>query len=270
MTVEPPIRTTIAGAAGRMGRILIRLTDQDDQLTLAGALEQQGSEFLGRPVSDVADTESSVRITDKIEDKLESTEVLVDFTRPDATETFLKLARETHTRLVIGTTGLDNRQTELLKAVAQEVAVVKAPNMSVGINLLVKLVEEATRTLGNSFDAEVLEMHHRGKTDAPSGTAYLLAEAVAGTRRQSLEDVKTIGREGFTGERSEEEIGIASIRGGDVVGDHTVILAGEGERVELTHRASSRETFGNGAVRAVKFVAEQASGLYTMEEVLDL
>jgi 4-hydroxy-tetrahydrodipicolinate reductase len=270
MSSNEPINVTITGAAGRMGKTLVRLTEEDDRLHLQGALEHPEADAIDTPVSEVIGVDSEVTITDRVQPTFSKSDVVIDFTRPDATEEFLRTARKTGTRLVIGTTGLDDQQEELLQEVAESIAVVKAPNMSVGVNLLAQLVREATDVLGKEFDAEIMEMHHRHKEDAPSGTAMLLAEAIADVRDVDLESAKQIGREGFIGERTMEEIGIVSLRGGDVVGDHTVTLAGEGERIELTHKASSRETFARGGLRAAKYVNGKSDGLFSMKDVLGL
>lgn len=264
------LRTTITGAAGRMGRTLLELTAADPNLELVGAIEREGNDAIGVDVSAFSDAETDVKLSDDAHGAFEKSDVVVDFTRPDATEQFLEVASETNTSMVIGTTGLNDEQTGKLESVSQEIPIVKAPNMSVGINLLANLVAEATETLGEDFDTEVLEMHHRHKEDAPSGTANMLAETIADVRDLDLENVRADGRKGFVGERSPEEIGIAALRGGDVVGDHTVILAGEGERIELTHKASSRETFARGALRAAKFLQDQDPDLYSMKDVLNL
>lgn len=270
MSNDDSLKVTISGAAGRMGRTLVALTDEDEELELDGALEHEGHETVGVSVSSFTDADSDLAVSDDPANVLETTDVVVDFTHPDATERFLGLAEKTDTSLVIGTTGLNDEQTDLLESVAATVPVVKAPNMSVGVNLLANLVAEATETLGEGFDAEVLEMHHRHKEDAPSGTANMLAQTIADTRDLVLDEVRVDGRKGFVGERTSEEIGIAALRGGDVVGDHTVILAGEGERIELTHKASSRETFARGALRAAKFLRDQQPDLYSMKDVLGL
>jgi 4-hydroxy-tetrahydrodipicolinate reductase len=270
MSSNEPISVSVTGAAGRMGQTLVSLTIEDDRLKLQGALEHPDSSAVGRSVSEVVGVDSDLTITDGVEPIFSESDVVIDFTRPEATEEFLRTAQKTETRLVIGTTGLDDQQEFLLQDVADNVAVVKAPNMSVGVNLLADLVGEATEVLGEGFDAEIMEMHHRHKEDAPSGTAMLLAEAIADVRDLDLDSAKQIGREGFIGERTRDEIGIVSLRGGDVVGDHTVTLAGEGERVELTHKASSRETFARGALRAVKFVKGKPDGLFSMKDVLGL
>lgn len=267
-TSKQPI--VISGAAGRMGKTLLKLVAEDDALELAGALEHGDSPHVDEPADELVDGAGDVTVSDSPEAVLSDEVTLIDFTRPPATREFLTLARERGTRMVIGTTGFTDEDLELIRATGEETSVVKAPNMSVGINLLAELVAEATRVLGEGFDAEVLEMHHRHKEDAPSGTANMLAETIAAVRDQDLDEVRTDGREGFVGERPADEIGIAALRGGDVVGDHTVMLAGEGERIELTHRASSRETFGRGALRAAKFLADRETGLYGMKDVLGL
>jgi 4-hydroxy-tetrahydrodipicolinate reductase len=270
MSNENSLKITITGAHGRMGRALLETTVDDPELQLVGALEREEHDGLGLDVSTLIDGKTDVTISDDPSSVFEQTDVVVDFTHPDATEQFLERARETNTSMVIGTTGLDDEQTRRLESTAGDVPIVKAPNMSVGINLLANLVAEATETLGEDFDAEILEMHHRHKEDAPSGTANMLAETIADVRDLDLENVREDGRKGFVGERSSDEIGIAALRGGDVVGDHTVILAGEGERLELTHKASSRETFARGALRAAKFLENQEPGLYSMKDVLGL
>lgn len=261
----------VAGAAGRMGRTLLSLIADEPELNLVGALEQSSSSRLGQPVRELhKDLPEDVVVTDEPRSVLEDGRVLIDFTRPEGTRTFLKAARDRGGALVIGTTGFSAEDESLLERVSEEVPIVRAPNMSVGINLLADMVRTATRCLGDDVDVEVTEMHHRHKEDAPSGTARMLARQVARARRQDLDDVKKIGREGFEGERPKDEIGISSLRGGDVVGDHTVIFAAEGERIEFTHRASSRETFGRGALRAARFVVRHDRGLFTMKDVLGL
>ncbi len=266
-----PVEVVVAGAAGRMGTILLRRVVEDPDLRLVGALEHPESEVVGQPVQNLVESgPSDITVKTELEEVVGEGRVLVDFTRPEATRTFLEVAGRTGTKLVIGTTGLEAEDHRLIEHVSEETAVVRAPNFSVGINLLLNLVQEATRTLGDGFDVEVLEMHHRFKEDAPSGTAKMLAEKVARTRHQELEEVQKIGRQGFEGERDPGEIGVSSLRGGDVVGDHTVVFAGMGERLELTHRASSRETFAAGALRSVKFLRGRNRGLYSMADVLGL
>jgi len=265
------IPVVIAGCNGRMGQTLLRMVSESDDFTLAGALEHDESPVLGAPASKVEEhaPESVVVQSDPVA-VFDSDRVVIDFTRPEATREFLNEARKTESKLVIGTTGLTDDDFRLLEEVSEQTSIVQAPNMSVGINLLLDLIDQTTKCLGDDFDVEILEMHHRYKEDAPSGTANLLADRVARSRHDRLEDVKKIGREGFEGERSPEEIGISSLRGGDVVGDHTVMFAGEGERIELTHKASSRQTFARGALRAARFLQGESRGLFSMKEVLGL
>ncbi len=268
---EETVDVVLAGVGGRMGRTLLELVGAEEEFRLVGALERAGADAVGRALSDVAEgAPADVTVQADPARVLAEGRVLIDFTRPEATRTFLEAARGTGARLVIGTTGLSEEDHQLLEAIAEQTALVQAPNMSVGVNLLLSLVEETTRTLGEAFDVEILEMHHRHKEDAPSGTASLLADRVAAVRHQDAEDVTRIGREGFVGERPRDEIGLASLRGGDVVGDHSVIFAGAGERLELTHRASSRETFARGALRAARFVHGRTAGRYNMRDVLGL
>jgi 4-hydroxy-tetrahydrodipicolinate reductase len=261
----------IAGCGGRMGQTLLDVIAGDENLNLTGALEHEESPLIGQPVTEVEDNlDSDVTIQAEPDQVMDGHSILVDFTRPEATREFLEAARNHQAKLVIGTTGLTEEDHRLLEDVSEQTAIVRAPNMSVGINLLLDIVDQTTRCLGDDFDVEITEMHHRHKEDAPSGTANLLAERVAKSRHEDLDDVKKIGREGFEGERDPDEIGISSLRGGDVVGDHTVIFAGEGERIELTHKASSRKTFARGALRAAHFLRSRERGLFSMKEVLGL
>ncbi|MFB6356349.1 MAG: 4-hydroxy-tetrahydrodipicolinate reductase [bacterium] len=266
-----PMEVIVAGAGGRMGSTLLSLLPDRENLELVGALEYEGSELVGEPVQEIEESISpKLTIQSNPESVANKGAVLIDFTRPDATSRFLDIAANHEVKMVIGTTGLSDDDHNKIEQTSEQTAIVQAPNMSVGINLLIDIVKEATRCLGEDFDAEVLEMHHRHKEDAPSGTARLLADKIARTRKQSLEDVETTGREGFVGERSSDEIGVMALRGGDVVGDHTVMFAGEGERIELTHRASSRQTFARGALRAARFLRHHDRGLFSMKEVLGL
>lgn len=255
-----------------MGGQLLRQVVTASDLQLVGAVEAPGHELVGSPVSNLLDDqpETDFEIVDDSAEVLQDGRVLIDFTRPAGTRSFLDAAHEKGGSLVIGTTGLEEEDLNLIEQVSEQVPIVRAPNMSVGINLLTSLVREATACLGEEFDVEITETHHRHKEDAPSGTARLLAKQVARERRLELDEAETIGREGFVGERSYDEIGIHSLRGGDVVGDHTVLFAGEGERVELTHKASSRETFARGALRAARFLDRHDRGLFSMKDVLGL
>ncbi len=261
----------ISGAAGRMGRTLLQIIGESSNLRLAGALEKSDSKQIGEPVSSVVGSlETKLELSSAPETVLSEEKILIDFTRPEATEKLVETAHQTHTPAVIGTTGLSSEIEQKIETLSQDVPVVKAANMSVGINLLLNLVGEATQSLGPDYDVEIMEMHHRFKEDAPSGTANMLANKVAETRDQQLDEVSCSGRKGFTGERDSDEIGVMSLRGGDVVGDHSVIFAGIGERLKLTHKASSRETFARGALRAAKFISTASPGLYDMQDVLGL
>ena len=268
---HPIIPVVVAGCNGRMGKVLMRMVSESDDFMLAGALEHENSPVLGAPAKEVEEHASeSVTVQSDPAAVFNSDRIVIDFTRPEATREFLNEALNTETKLVIGTTGLSQDDFRLLEEVSEQTSIVQAPNMSVGINLLLDLIDQTTKCLGDDFDVEILEMHHRHKEDAPSGTADLLADRVARARHDQLKNVKKIGREGFEGERPPEEIGISSVRGGDVVGDHTVMFAGEGERIELTHKASSRQTFARGALRAARFLEGESRGLFSMKEVLGL
>ncbi len=266
-----PVDLVISGASGRMGKELLKLAAADRRFQIAGALEQSGHPAVGEAVSSLGfDCRAELTVSSDIAVVLDGTAVLVDFTRPEATRELVKEAIKTATPAVIGTTGLSRSEEQLIERLAAVAPVVSASNMSVGINLLRQLVVEATESFTHVFDVEIVEMHHRHKEDAPSGTALALVDDIAGARRQSSEAVRCCSREGFTGERDDSEIGVFALRGGDVAGDHTVIFAGEGERLEFTHRASGRETFARGALLAVEFVSRAEPGLYGMPEVLGL
>jgi len=215
-------------------------------------------------------SETAVRITDDAASALKGADVLVDFTRPEATLAYLDACRKLNVNLVIGTTGFDATGKAAIEAAAQDIGIVFAPNFSVGVNLLLKLAEMASRVLNEGYDIEIIEAHHRHKVDAPSGTAMSMGQAVAGALGRDLKACAVYGREGVTGERRPDSIGFATVRGGDIVGDHTLLFAGIGERVELTHKASSRATFAQGALRAAKWLRGKGPGLYDMRDVLEL
>jgi 4-hydroxy-tetrahydrodipicolinate reductase len=263
------IRVAVAGASGRMGRALVESLVGHPQATLAVALEVPGSPALGLDAGAAVGRNTGVGITADLE-ALASADVLIDFTRPQGTLAHLALCRRHGVRPVIGTTGFDDADKRMIEAVACALPVVMAPNFSVGINVLTNLLDIAARALGDGYDIEVIETHHRHKVDAPSGTALHLGEAVAQAVGRDLKACGVYGREGITGERDPRTIGFATVRGGDVVGDHTVLFAGIGERVELTHKASSRATFAEGAVRAACWLATRQAGLYDMRDVLGL
>lgn len=265
-----PLKVVIAGCSGRMGHALLECVFADQELVLHGALDRTGNAQLGRDAGELQGRVSGVKLTDDIAKALQGADVLVDFTRPEASMKYLEACQKANVKMVIGTTGLSAEEKKVIEAAAKNIAVVFAPNMSVGVTLLISLVEQAAKVLNEGYDIEVVEMHHRHKVDAPSGTALRLGEAAAKGLGQSLQDCAVYAREGVTGEREAGTIGFATMRGGDVVGDHTVVLAGIGERVELTHKASSRATFAVGALRAAKFLADKQSGLYDMQDVLGL
>jgi 4-hydroxy-tetrahydrodipicolinate reductase len=265
------IRIAVVGAAGRMGRCLVQAIASADGLAVAVATEPPGSPLVGADAGAIAGVgELGVVIRSDLESVAGDFDVLIDFTTPLATQGHVKLCRASGKRIVIGTTGLDERQREAIAAAAADIPVVFAPNMSIGVNLSLKLLEIAARVLGDSVDVEIIEAHHRHKVDAPSGTALRMGEVIAGALGRKLDEVAVYGREGHTGPRERSTIGFSTVRAGDVVGEHSVWLAGEGERIEIAHKASSRMTFANGAARAARWIADQPRGLYDMQDVLGL
>ncbi len=265
------VRLAIAGAAGRMGQTLIQSARAADDLAVTLALEHPGHASVGQDVGTLAGLEPlGVALESDIVTAAQRFDVLVDFTRPEATLGHVSFCRAGHRRMVIGTTGFTVAQHAEIADAARHIPIVMAPNMSVGMNLCSKLVEVAARTLGEDFDIEVIEAHHRHKVDAPSGTALHLGAVAAAARRQTFDECAVYAREGQTGARAPGAIGFATVRGGDIVGDHTVLFAGEGERVEITHRATSRGTFAAGALRAARWLMQREAGLYDMQDVLGL
>ncbi len=264
------LKIAIAGSAGRMGRVLLENTLRADDLQLHAALEQPGSPFLGQDAGALVGSPCGVAITADFATALQGADVLIDFTRPEGTLQHLEVCRKLGVNIVIGTTGFNAQQKAQLGAAAQDVGIVFAPNMSVGVNLLFKLLETASRVLAEGYDIEIIEAHHRHKVDAPSGTALGLGEVVARTLGRDLAECAVYGREGVTGERDPSTIGFATVRGGDIVGDHTVLYAGIGERIEITHKASSRATFALGALRAARYLQQNPAGMYDMQDVLGL
>ena len=263
-------KVVIAGVTGRMGHALLEGIFADAELQLHAAVDRADSPQIGRDAGEQFGKNTGVKITGDMEAALNNADVLIDFTRPEASLHYLAACQKAQVKYVIGTTGFTAEQKTLIEAAAKEIAIVFAPNMSVGVTLLINLVEQAAKVLNEGYDIEVVEMHHRHKVDAPSGTALRLGEAAAHGLGKNLEDCAVYAREGVTGERETCTIGFATLRGGDVVGDHTVVLAGIGERVELTHKASSRATFAQGALRAAKYLNAKSSGLYDMRDVLNL
>lgn len=265
------IGIAVAGAGGRMGRALIQAVTEADGLTLGVATEQPGSSLLGTDAGELSGVgRLGVAVCPDLGPVLAGFDVLIDFTTPTATLRHLELCRDAGKRMVIGTTGFTPAQRATIAEAGAEIGIVCAPNMSVGVNLCLKLLDVAARVLGDTADIEIIEAHHRHKVDAPSGTAVRMGEVVAHALGRELEQVAVYGREGHTGTRRRETIGFETIRAGDVVGEHTVWFAAEGERVEIAHKASSRMTFATGAVRAARWIAGRKQGLYDMQDVLGL
>ncbi len=264
-------RVAVAGAAGRMGRALIRACCETEGLAVAVAVDRAGHSLIGADAGEVAGVGSlGISVAEDLAAVIRSADVLVDFTVPAATMANLAACQSAGRRMVIGTTGLDAEQRRQVGETARDIPVVFAPNMSVGVNLCLKLLETAARVLGEEVDIEVIEAHHRHKLDAPSGTALRMGEVVAEALGRDLERCAVYGRQGHTGERDRQSIGFETIRAGDIVGEHTVMFAGIGERVEITHKASSRMTFAKGAMRAAGWLMEREAGLYDMQDVLGL
>ncbi len=261
----------VTGAAGRMGRTLITACTQHSDIRLAAAIERPGSSLLGSDAGVLAGLgRLDVSLVDSLEDVIGTIDTLIDFTRPEATLANLSLCVRHGKNIVIGTTGFEPEQKQQIRDAAGCIGVVFAPNMSVGVNLCLKLLNTAARVLGDDVDIEIIEAHHRHKIDAPSGTAIRMGEVIADALGRKLSDCAVYGREGHTGERDRNTIGFETIRAGDIVGDHTVLFAADGERVEITHKASSRLTFANGAMRAANWLRGQPAGLYDMQDVLGL
>ena len=264
------VRLGITGAAGRMGKMLIEaIADSEADVSLVAAIERSGSslvgadtgELIGRPPSDI-------QVVDDLAAVIDDVDVLIDFTKPEATLANAIICAQHHVAMVVGTTGLTSAQSDELNSVANTIALCRASNFSTGVNLVFKLLAQAAAVLGDEVDIEIVEAHHRHKVDAPSGTALSMGEGVAKALDRNLEEVAVYGREGQTGARDRSTIGFATIRAGDVVGDHTVIFAAEGERLEISHKASSRMAFARGAVRAAQWLAGKDAGCYDMQDVL--
>ncbi|HLS51061.1 MAG TPA: 4-hydroxy-tetrahydrodipicolinate reductase [Burkholderiaceae bacterium] len=261
------MRIAITGAAGRMGRMLIEAVLNAPDLTLVAALEHAGSDALGDDAGAFLGKDTGVIISSDTNTIAEA-DCLIDFSLPEGTTSYLQACVQHKTKCVIGTTGLNDEQRQAIEKAAKTIAVVFAPNMSVGVNATLRLVELAAKLLQNGFDAEVFEAHHRHKVDAPSGTALIMGEIIANAWGKQLNDVAQWTRHGHTGERETGEIGFSVVRGGDIVGDHTVYFCGEGERIEITHRSNSRATYAQGSLRAARYLARKDFGLFTMQDVL--
>lgn len=274
--VQPPPshsgehHVAVAGASGRMGQMLIEAISASDDCRLAGALDVTSSPAIGNDAAAFLGHASGVPVTADVASGLAHCQVLIDFTRPEGTLAHLKVCRERGVKMVIGTTGFTDAQKAQIADAARDIAIVMSPNMSVGVNVTLKLLEMAARALATGYDIEVIEAHHRHKVDAPSGTALKMGEVIAQALGRNLNDMAVYARHGHTGERDPSTIGFSTIRGGDIVGDHTVMFAGTGERIEITHRSASRATYAQGSLRAVRFLAGQRKGLFDMFDVLGL
>ena len=263
------MRVVVVGCTGRMGHALLEGIFADEALALHAALDRADSPSIGHDAGEQFGKVTGVNVTSDVQ-AIRGTDVLIDFTRPEASLQYLAACQAEKVSMVIGTTGFTAEQKETIRKASQDIGIVFAPNMSVGVTLLTNLVEAAARVMNQGYDIEVIEAHHRHKVDAPSGTALRLGEAAAAGAGRDFDKVALYAREGITGARDPESIGFATIRGGDVVGDHTVLFAGIGERIELSHKASSRATFTLGALRAAKYLQDKKSGLFDMRDVLEL
>jgi 4-hydroxy-tetrahydrodipicolinate reductase len=253
-----------------MGQMLIDAIRGADDCRLSGALDIASSSAIGKDAGSLSGQPTGVLITADLRAGLADSQVLIDFTRPEGTLEHLKVCRELGVALVIGTTGFTEAQKAVIAEASKDIAIMMAPNMSVGVNVTLKLLEMAAKALSTGYDIEIIEAHHRHKVDAPSGTALKMGEVIADALGRDLKDCAVYAREGVTGERDPSSIGFATIRGGDIVGDHTVLFAGTGERIEISHKSSSRATYAQGSLRAVRFLAGQKAGLFDMFDVLGL
>ena len=265
-----PIKIVVVGATGKLGQTLIEEIFNNKGLHLSAAVDIASSSFIGSDAGSLLGLKTDVLISEELTESHAESDILIDFTRPEASLSYLDFCLTHNINYVLGTTGFNEDEKKKIHAAAKKIAICFAPNMSVGINLLISLVEAATKVLHKEFDIEIIEAHHRYKVDSPSGTALRLGEAVAKSANLSLKENSIFHREGNMAPRKATEIGFSTIRGGDIVGDHTVLFAGDGERVELTHKASSRKTFAKGAIRAAKFITNRNSGLFDILDVLNL
>ncbi len=264
------MKIAVAGASGRMGRMLIEAIQNAPDATLAGALGRAQAPGVSTDATAFLGKQSGILIEADLAKGLADAEYLIDFTRPEGTLKHLEYCAAHGIKMIIGTTGFDEAGKAAIAAAAQHIAIVFSANMSIGVNVTLKLLELAAKSFSEGYDIEIIEAHHRYKVDAPSGTALMMGETVAGALGRNLKDVAVYAREGITGERDPSSIGFATIRGGDIVGDHTVLFAGIGERVEISHKSSSRVTYSQGSLRAARFLADKTKGLYNMQDVLGL
>ncbi|KWT82069.1 4-hydroxy-tetrahydrodipicolinate reductase [Candidatus Magnetominusculus xianensis] len=265
------LNISIAGAAGKMGQRIGVLALENPSITLVGVFERAGHEAIGVDFGEIAGVgKTGVTLTDNIAETLDTADVVIDFTSPESTLSNLRLCSEHNKAMVIGTTGMSSAQTSKVESYGTKIPVILAPNMSIGVNLLLKVLGDVARALGDSYDVEIIEAHHRLKKDAPSGTALKMANVIAEALSRNLDEVSVLCRSGIIGERRKKEIGIQTIRAGDIVGEHTVLFGGLGERIEITHKASSRDTFARGALRAALWLQDKPAGIYDMQDVLGL
>lgn len=264
------LKIAIAGASGRMGRALIDAVTAAPDATLVAALDRPESALIGQEAGQMLGLNTGVKISSEVATGVKGATTFIDFTQPEGTLEHLTLCRAAGVAMVIGTTGFDAAGKAAIEAAAKDIPIVFAPNMSVGVNLVFKLLDMAARVLNEGFDIEIIEAHHRHKVDAPSGTALRMGEVIAQALGRDLSQCAVYGREGVTGERDSSTIGFATVRGGDIVGDHTALFAGTGDRVEITHKSSSRMTYALGSLRAARFLATHRNGLFDMQDVLGL
>jgi 4-hydroxy-tetrahydrodipicolinate reductase len=264
------LNIAVAGASGRMGRMLIEAIAAAPDLKLSGALDREGNGFIGTDAGAFSGQPAGVTIQSDLAAGLADSQFLIDFTRPEGTLRHIEYCAAHGIKLIIGTTGFDEAGKAAIRAAAEKTAIVFAPNMSIGVNVTLKLLEMAARNFSEGYDIEIIEAHHRHKVDAPSGTALKMGEVVANALGRNLADCAVYGREGVTGERDPSTIGFATVRGGDIIGDHTVLFAGTGERIEISHKSSSRAGYAQGSLRAARFLADKQTGLYDMQDVLGL
>ena len=268
--ISTPCRVAVAGASGRMGRMLIEAIRASDDCVLAGALDVAASPGVGSDATAFLGLASGVAITADIATGLQNADVLIDFTRPEGTLAHLAVCAEHGVKAVIGTTGFNDEQKAEIAAFAKRTAIVMAPNMSVGVNVTLKLLQMAAKAMSEGYDIEIIEAHHRHKVDAPSGTALKMGEVIAEAMGRDLKQCAVYARHGVTGERDPSSIGFSAIRGGDIVGDHTVLFAGVGERIEISHKSSNRSGYAQGSLRAVQFLTQHRTGMFDMFDVLGL
>lgn len=264
-------RIVVAGATGRMGSRITALSREYPELKLTGVFEKKGHSLIGKDIGPIIGTgEIGIRLTDSLEDIIDNADVVIDFTTPNSTKENIKVAHKKNKAMVIGTTGFSKEDMKEIEPLIKGIPCVMASNMSTGVNLLLRVLQDIAKVLGDEYDVEIIEAHHRLKKDAPSGTALKMAQVIASALHRNFDEIAVYTRKGLIGERSKKEIGIQTIRAGDIVGEHTVIFGGLGERIEITHKASSRDTFARGALRAAIWVSGKPQGLYDMQDVLGL